>query len=73
MVTKDTVDADIYEMQQRKAKMNDAILESSGSAKEKPQKKEEEDAAKQSIIQSAVNRFVLTSPEPKGKQDETEI
>lgn len=63
MVTENTVDADIYDMQQRKAKMNAAILES-GSENETAKQKEEE-AAKQSIVQSAVDRFVLRSPDPK--------
>jgi SWI/SNF-related matrix-associated actin-dependent regulator of chromatin subfamily A containing DEAD/H box 1 len=61
MVTEGTVDADIYEMQQRKARMNAAILESS---QEKAKKKTEE-ADVSNILLSAVNRFLL-SPEPKG-------
>lgn len=59
MVTKDTVDEDIYKMQERKAKMNAAILES-GSGSTDQETKQEEEAAKQSIIQSAVNRFVAS-------------
>jgi hypothetical protein len=64
MVTENTVDADIHEMQQRKGKMNAAILES-GSANKANQKKEDE-AAKMTIVQTAVNRFhQLTSPTAK--------
>ena len=51
LVCKDTVDADIYEMQERKSKMNAAIMESSTEAK-----KERKD-----MLQTAVNRF-LSSP-----------
>lgn len=70
MVTKDTVDADIYEMQQKKAKMNAAILESgSVPAKEKAKQKKEEEMAKQSIVQTAVDRFVLTSPVSKESKE----
>lgn len=69
MVTEGTVDADIYEMQQRKARMNAAILENS---QEKAKKKTEE-ADVSNILQSAVNRFLL-SPEPKGgKVDEEKL
>jgi SWI/SNF-related matrix-associated actin-dependent regulator 1 of chromatin subfamily A len=60
MVTEGTVDADIYEMQQRKARMNAAILESSKEVA----KNKEDDADINDILQSAVNRF-LQSPEPK--------
>jgi len=73
MVTKETVDADIYKMQERKAKMNAAILESGGSSKEKAEQKKEEELAKQTIVQSAVNRFVLTSPLPKGCEKDEEM
>jgi len=61
LVSKDTVDEDIYEMQQRKAKMNAAIMESgpseSGWTKEAPKNKDV-------VLQTAVERF-LKSPKAK--------
>lgn len=59
MVSKDTVDEDIYAMQQRKAKMNAAILESSSSDWNKEAAKE-----KAIVLQTAVDRF-LRSPMSK--------
>jgi SWI/SNF-related matrix-associated actin-dependent regulator 1 of chromatin subfamily A len=56
LVSSDTVDSDIYKMQERKAKMNAAIMDSSSNVSEKNMKKE--------LLQSAVNRY-LTSPEGK--------
>ena len=53
MVTKDTVDQDIYDMQQRKEKMNAAIMESGSSDDMKEEKKQ--------VLQTALNRF-LQSP-----------
>jgi SWI/SNF-related matrix-associated actin-dependent regulator 1 of chromatin subfamily A len=47
MVAKNSVDADIYEMQERKAKMNAAIMESNS---EKIQKKE--------MLQHAMDRYL---------------
>ncbi len=52
MVTENTVDADIYKMQQRKAKMNEAIMESK-TAKER--KKESDEV--QAILKMAVSRY----------------
>jgi hypothetical protein len=54
MVTKDTVDADIFDMQERKSKMNAAIMESGAEAK-----KERKDMLKKSM-----ERF-LGSPKAK--------
>lgn len=56
MVTKDTVDADIYTMQERKSKMNAAIME---SGKEKKARRE--------LLQNAVKKF-LGNPEGAGKK-----
>ena len=47
MVTKDTVDADIYEMQERKSKMNAAIMETSS-----------EKAEKNEMLKIAMNRYL---------------
>jgi SWI/SNF-related matrix-associated actin-dependent regulator 1 of chromatin subfamily A len=55
MITNDTVDADIYMMQERKSKMNAAIMESGSSAKSSDKKIRKE------MLQSAVERF-LGSP-----------
>lgn len=52
MVTENTVDADIYQMQERKAQMNAAILQTKSSAK----KKAEMDEMK-SILDKAVERM----------------
>jgi SWI/SNF-related matrix-associated actin-dependent regulator of chromatin subfamily A containing DEAD/H box 1 len=49
MVTKDTVDEDIYQMQERKAKMNAAILENSW--------KKDEVNEKKAVLETAVSRF----------------
>jgi hypothetical protein len=61
MVSKDTVDEDIYLMQQRKAKMNAAIMGS--EAYKKPSAND----TKQ-VLETAVNRF-LQSPPPPTKQE----
>ena len=55
LVAADTVDADIYEMQQRKARMNAAIMDSDWN-------KEEAKAAKDQVLQTAVDRFLSQSP-----------
>ena len=66
MVTEDTVDAAIHDMQEQKKKMNAAIIGDGGeSAKE--QKKQDAKAV-HSMVQSAVSRFFATSPEAKGKK-----
>ncbi len=62
MITKETVDADIYSMQERKAEMNAAILEtkqSSSAAK----KKEKEDM--NVIFEMAVSRYNASSVNEK--------
>jgi SWI/SNF-related matrix-associated actin-dependent regulator 1 of chromatin subfamily A len=67
MVTENTVDADIHEMQQKKSRMNAAILD----ANDKTKQKKEEEAAKMTIVQTAVNRFhQLTSPKAKNKTND---
>lgn len=53
MVTSGTVDADIFEMQERKSKMNAAIMESKAEKKERKE-----------MLQTAVERFLGS---PKGK------
>lgn len=53
MVTENTVDADIYQMQERKAQMNAAILQTKSSA---AKKKAEMDEMK-SILDKAVERM----------------
>lgn len=58
MVAKDCVDAAIYEMQERKAKMNAAIMESNS---EKMQKKE--------MLQNAMNRYLSKGDNSKDKSD----
>ena len=58
MVSKDTVDEDIYMMQQRKAKMNAAIMGS--EAYKKPSATD----TKQ-VLETAVNRFLQSPPTSK--------
>jgi len=62
LVTEGTVDADIYAMQERKARMNAAIFENEGEStgKKKAKKKSEEKEAMASIVQTAVDRFLLS-------------
>ena len=71
LVTKGTVDEDIYSIQERKAKMNAAIMENPGGDESKKKKKKGKaggDAEEISnIMQSAVNRF-LQSPEAKASK-----
>jgi len=55
MVTRDTVDEDIYEMQQRKAKMNAAILDTDGT-----KSKEVENEEVKRMLQGAVDRYLQT-------------
>ena len=61
-VSKDTVDADIYEMQERKAKMNAAIMESSSTTIKSAEVGKQE---RKAILQSAMQKFL--SPEGKKK------
>jgi SWI/SNF-related matrix-associated actin-dependent regulator 1 of chromatin subfamily A len=60
LVAKDTVDDDIYAMQQRKALMNAAIMDNGSTAKEGPKQKD-------AVLQTAVDRF-LKSPKAKRSQ-----
>lgn len=53
MVTENTVDADIYEMQQRKAEMNAAILETKSNSKKVKEDTDEMNA----ILELAVSRY----------------
>ena len=59
MVTADTVDASIYSMQERKAKMNAAILENNGKLKKK-----DENEAINSMVKDAMTKY-LSSPTSK--------
>ncbi|KAL7567389.1 hypothetical protein ACA910_010280 [Epithemia clementina (nom. ined.)] len=54
LVAADTVDADIYEMQQRKARMNAAIMDSDWN-------KEEAKSVKDEVMRTAVDRFLSQS------------
>jgi hypothetical protein len=54
MVAKDTVDADIFEMQERKSKMNAAIMESNGVSSSNTDEKKE----RKEIMKTVVNRFL---------------
>jgi len=69
MVTEDTVDAAIHDMQEQKKKMNAAIIGDGGESA-KVQKKQDAEAV-HSMVQSAVSRFFATSPEAKGKKKKT--
>lgn len=53
MVTKDTVDEDIYKIQERKSKMNDAIMEKQNS--------KNESAEMCSLANAAIERFLEKS------------
>lgn len=56
MVANDSVDSDIYDMQERKAKMESAIM-SSTDEWSKQEKKE-----KANVMKTAVDRFLCRSP-----------
>ena len=62
MVSKDTVDEDIYNMQQRKARMNAAIMDSSSSSSNEDMAQE-----KKQVLDQAVNRY-LQSPSLSAKK-----
>jgi len=68
MVTEDTVDASIYSMQERKAKMNAAILENKEIGKKKSRKSSNDDTVITSIVEDAVTKFLL-SPSAKKRGD----
>ena len=61
MVSKDTVDNDIYDMQERKAKMNAAIMESNNSKKSAA-------ADRKEMLQTAMNRFMATPTKESSKK-----
>ena len=68
MVTKNTVDSDIYEMQERKAKMNKAILEKNREISQSSKTKRSSSTAKRkedeeqigSILDKTLSRFQST-------------
>jgi SNF2 family DNA or RNA helicase len=68
-VSKDTVDADIYEMQERKAKMNAAIMESSSSTASKSAEVGKQE--RKAILQSVMQKFLSPDGKKKPKQLET--
>lgn len=57
MITEDTVDADIYRMQERKAKMNAAILEDDAKKKKKKGKEEGTKTEIDQIVNMAIAGF----------------
>ena len=61
MVTLETVDASIYAMQEKKAKMNAAILENNNSSSQKKGKAKQDSAAIHSMVQDAMNQFLSSS------------
>jgi SWI/SNF-related matrix-associated actin-dependent regulator 1 of chromatin subfamily A len=63
LVSKETVDEDIYGMQQRKAMMNAAIMDNGSTAKEAPKEKA-------ALLRTAVDRF-LKSPKAKAPRPQT--
>ena len=63
LVSKDTVDQDIYMMQERKAKMSAAIMESSSTSKFESKKERD------NVLQSAVDRFLGSPAGHKGKEN----
>jgi len=65
MVSQDTVDEDIYALQQRKAKMNAAIMETDADWNKKAKKDKEE------LIKTTVDRF-MKSPNGVGRSTEKE-
>jgi SWI/SNF-related matrix-associated actin-dependent regulator 1 of chromatin subfamily A len=69
LVSKDTVDEDIYGMQQRKAMMNAAIMDNGSTAKEAPKEKA-------ALLRTAVDRFLKSpkakAPRPQSLADEKE-
>ncbi len=68
MVTQNTVDEDIYSIQERKARMNEAIMEEGGKKNSKNSKENEEKCA---IVQAAVEKF-LKSPKRSKEDDKAE-
>ena len=66
LVTQDTVDQDIYAMQQRKAEMNAAIMENAAATASLDNKWNQQ-KEKEAVIQTTVQRFLLQSS-PTGKK-----
>lgn len=66
MVSKDTVDEDIYRMQQRKAKMNAAIMDNDTSSSDKKSSATNE---QKQVLEIAVNRY-LQSPKVEDKKSQ---
>lgn len=58
LISKDCVDSDIYNMQERKKKMNAAIMDAPATERTKEEKK-----AKTQMIKNAVDRY-MSSPKP---------
>ena len=52
MITEDTVDSDIFKMQERKSQMNEVILDSDSKAR-----KSQESAEMSQILEMAVSRY----------------
>ena len=61
LVAKDTVDSDIYRMQEKKAKMNAAIMESNSNADKK---------AKKEVTEAAINRFLSSANKENEEEEE---
>ena len=57
-MTQDTVDNDIFEMQERKAKMNAAIMENNESSSTSEWNKQ----AQQNVLRTAVDRYLKSPP-----------
>ena len=60
MVTEGTVDEDIYKIQERKSKMNDAIMEKGGDSKQN----KSENADMSRLANGAVERFLKSPSRP---------
>jgi hypothetical protein len=67
LVTQDTVDNDIFEMQERKAKMNAAIMENNGSSSSSTSS-EWSKQAQQDVLRTAVDRYLKSPPTASSKK-----
>jgi len=65
LVTQNTVDSDIFEMQQKKARMNAAIMENESEWNK------DSKATKEMVLKTAVERF-LKSPDKTGASDDAD-
>jgi SWI/SNF-related matrix-associated actin-dependent regulator of chromatin subfamily A containing DEAD/H box 1 len=63
LVTKDTVDSDIYKMQEKKTKMNAAIMESNGTLDKK---------TKMELTEASIHRFI-NSIKNENQEEEEEM